>query len=205
MPDNEDDTTPGASAGAAARAAVRAPRVFLSYAHEPDGHDEQVRDLWVFLRSRGIDAVLDRPAAERRQDWPLWMAAELRRADYVLVIASPAYRVRAEGRAGFDEGRGVQYEAALIREKLYENREAWFGRIVPVLLAGRVSRDVPDWLGPFTSTTYAVETIDDAGMEPLLRLLLDARPRTARPAGGGGPDWRRAGTDPDVAGRNAAR
>jgi TIR domain len=85
-----------------------AARVFISYAHDPDvpGHAEAVRDLWVWLRSCGIDARLDRVAAGRRQDWALWMADQIRAADHILIIASPAYKVRAEGRVGADEGRG---------------------------------------------------------------------------------------------------
>jgi hypothetical protein len=124
-----------------------------SYAHESDEHDDAVRDLWVLLRARGVDAVLDTPAAERRQDWPLWMADELRGCDYVVVVCSPEYRRRAEGRTAADEGRGVPYEAFLIREMLYRDRDRWFGRILPVLLPGRGPDDVPDWLGPYSPSS----------------------------------------------------
>lgn len=31
-------------------------RVFISYAHEDDEHDEKVRRLWKLLREHGIDA-----------------------------------------------------------------------------------------------------------------------------------------------------
>ena len=43
-------------------------------------------------------ARLDLPAAEQRQDWAQWMTQEVRDADYVLVIASPDYKRRAEAR-----------------------------------------------------------------------------------------------------------
>jgi len=82
-------------------------RVFISYAHDSPAHQDAVRDLWVFLRSNGFDARLDLPVAERRVDWPVWMHHEVRDADFVLVIASPAYKRRAEGNARVDEGRGV--------------------------------------------------------------------------------------------------
>ncbi|HEY1574124.1 MAG TPA: hypothetical protein VGG05_22475 [Pseudonocardiaceae bacterium] len=39
-----------------------------------------VRDLWVLLRSHGIDAHLDLLAAQQRQDWALWMADQVREA-----------------------------------------------------------------------------------------------------------------------------
>lgn len=124
------------------------PRVFISYAHDSDDHQEAVRDLWILLRGCGIDARLDLPAAERRQDWPLWMLEQIREADYVLVIASPAYRRRAEGTAAADEGRGVQFEAALLREELYRDRDAGMGKFLPVVLPGQSADDIPAYNCP---------------------------------------------------------
>src|SRR5207249_4138694 len=77
---------------------TRAPvRVFISYAHDSDAHREAVRDLWLLLRRCGIDARIDRTAAEEPQDWGLWVLEQDREADFWLVIASSAYRRRAEG------------------------------------------------------------------------------------------------------------
>ncbi len=147
--------------------------MFLSYAHESPEHENAVRDLWIFLRSREIDAKLDLPANERRQDWPLWMLAEVRASDHVLVIASPEYRRRSEGQAAADDGRGVQFEAALIRDELYRDRTAGLAKFLPVLLPGRTAEDVPAFLGPYSTTHYAIRGISDAdaGMERLLRVL----------------------------------
>jgi hypothetical protein len=86
----------------------RPMRVFISYAHGDLGHEELVRGLWVFLRACGIDARLDLAATADRVDWAGWMTREVRDADRVLVIASAAYKRRAEGDAGPGEGRGVQ-------------------------------------------------------------------------------------------------
>ncbi|WP_322761465.1 SEFIR domain-containing protein, partial [Frankia sp. Cr2] len=93
------DGTGNSDGGGSAAATDHPPRVFLSYAHESPEHENVVRDLWIFLRSREIDAKLDMPAAERRQDWPLWMLTEVRAADYVLILASPQYRRRSDGEA----------------------------------------------------------------------------------------------------------
>ena len=70
------------------------PRVFISYAHDDAAHEEVVQQFWVFLRRNGIDAKLDAPAAETPQDWPVWMLHEFEAADFVLMVASPAYRRR---------------------------------------------------------------------------------------------------------------
>lgn len=84
----------------------RPVRVFISYAHDDREHEERVRGLWVFLRAYGVDARLDLAAAQDRVDWAEWMTREVRDADRVLVVASPAYKRRAEGDAGPGEGRG---------------------------------------------------------------------------------------------------
>jgi tetratricopeptide (TPR) repeat protein len=156
----------------AAAGASRVPvRVFISYAHDDGVHEEQVREFWLFLRAQGIDARLDLPAAEQRVDWAEWMTQQVRDADRVLVIASPAYKRRAEGDAGPDEGRGVQFEARLIRDLFYANQEAGLGRFVPVVLPGCSPDDIPLWLGPASTAHYLVGEYTVAGAERLLRLL----------------------------------
>jgi len=111
-------------------------RVFVSYAHDSDEHVAAVRDLWVFLRGQGIDARLDLPAAERRQEWSAWMLEQVRDARFVLVVASPAYKRRSDGLAAADEGLGVQFEARLIREFFYRDQDDGVERFLPVLLPG---------------------------------------------------------------------
>lgn len=146
-------------------------RVFVSYAHESEAHTEAVRDLWILLRSQGVDAQLDLPAAERPQDWPMWMLREVRAADFVLVIASPEYRKRAEGDAKPDEGRGVQFEARLIREEVYREREAALEKFLPVVLPDASPDDIPAFLGPTTATSYRLTSVTVEACESLLRVL----------------------------------
>ncbi|MGH3778904.1 MAG: CHAT domain-containing protein, partial [Pseudonocardiaceae bacterium] len=158
-------------------------RVFISYAHDDAEHEDRVREFWTFLRVHGVDARLDKPAAERRQDWPLWMLRQVREARFVLVVASPAYRQRAEGDAPPSVGRGVQWEAALIREEVYADREAALDRFVPVVLSGCSPADIPVWLGRGTSTNYAVPEYTVAAADRLLRLLTDQPYETEPPLG----------------------
>src|SRR4051812_38751220 len=108
----EADSPPG---GANPDEGPRRPRVFVSYAHDSDVHREAVRDLWLFLCKNGVDARIDRVAAEQRKDWTLWMEEQVTAADHILVIASPAYKERAGHAAEPSQGRGVQYEARLVR------------------------------------------------------------------------------------------
>jgi hypothetical protein len=63
---------------AASSGAAGGVRVFLSYAHESPKHREAVRELWLLLRSCGVDAQWDGVAEGRLQDWALWTADQIR-------------------------------------------------------------------------------------------------------------------------------
>ena len=158
-------------------------KVFVSYAHDDEAHVAAVRELWEFLRGQGLDARLDLPAAERRQEWPAWMTRELRAADFVLVVASPAYKRRCDGAPGVDEGRGVQFEARLILNYFYGDQEASIHRFLPVLLPGMTAECIPDFLLPASGTSYPVTSMTVAGCEPLLRVLTGQPAVTEPPLG----------------------
>lgn len=147
-------------------------RVFISYAHESDVHMDKVRSLWSLLRDHGIDARFDMPDAHDRRDWTQWMGKQVRTADHVLIVASAAYRRRAENRCVADDGRGVQWEARLIRDAFYRDQQD-LNRFVPVVLPGHSVNEVPDFLAPAITTVYHVRDFTVAGAESLLRLLLD--------------------------------
>lgn len=150
----------------------RVPRVFLSYARESDAHAEAVRNLWILLRRNGVDARLDQSVAQERHDWAAWMSAQIREADFVLVIASAAYREGAEGWAAPGLSRGVQWEVGMIRDLLYTDQSVDH-RVLPVVLPGQSTDLLPDFLTPATSTVYRVSAFTVEGAMPLLRLLLD--------------------------------
>ncbi|WP_406505762.1 toll/interleukin-1 receptor domain-containing protein [Streptomyces sp. NBC_00212] len=150
-----------------------APRVFISYAHEDDdgAHIDQVRTLWRLLRGLGIDARLDLPAGEEPQDWALWTDRQYRAADFVLVVASPAYRRRAEGTERPGTGAGVAWEARLIRKEIYDRTGDWYRLILRAVLPGGSLDDLPDYLGGRTTTYCPVDPITAEGAEKLVRYL----------------------------------
>jgi hypothetical protein len=162
---------------------ARPVRVFVSYAHASALHVEAVRQLWLLLRENGVDARLDLPATARRQDWTLWMLEQFRSAEYVLVIASQEYRRRADGEAAADEGRGVQFEGALLRDHYYEDRKTWARKVLPVLLPGEGVEGLPRWLGPTSSAVYSVKELSAAAVEELLRVITEQPAYVESPLG----------------------
>lgn len=151
-----------------------APRVFISYAHEDDGgvHAERVRELYLLLRANHVDAQVDLVAAEHRPNWPQWMSGESSAADFVLVIASPAYRRRAEGTETPGIGRGVAWETGHLESYVYRNPRTWHQRILTVLLPGGSPDDLPGYLLSTAVPPFTVDPITFEGAEKLLRYLL---------------------------------
>ena len=185
------------------QASGRPVRVFLSYAHDDADHEGRVREFWAFLRGCGVDARLDLAVADR-VDWAQWMTREVQDADRVLVIASPAYKRRAEGDAGPTEGRGVQWEARLIRDVVYADQSAGLRRFLPVVLPGCSQADIPVWLSPASAAYYQVAEFTVAGAEELLRVLT-GQPDVLEPPLGPVPVLPPGGTAPPTAAGLAGR
>ncbi|MEU2039679.1 SEFIR domain-containing protein [Nocardia niwae] len=146
-----------------------APRVFVSYSHDSDEHKESVRRFCTFLReTAGVDAHLDVWYDDGRRDWSLWAIDQLTEADFILIIASPEYKRRADGAAPADEGRGAQFEAAIIRDNLTRNLRKETRRVLPVVLPGRSVDEIPTFLAAHSTTRYEVEEFTLDGIADLL-------------------------------------
>jgi hypothetical protein len=164
----------------------RPVRVWVSYAHESEHHKDQVLAFCELLRRNNIDADLDQWNTSRRQDWYLWLLAEIRSADYVIVVASSAYKRAGDGDAAPGDHRGVQSEAALLRELLHGDRATWLPRLLPVVFPELSVDDIPLFLQPRTADHYPITEFTTAGAENLLRLLT-GQPSVVRPPLGATP------------------
>lgn len=149
-----------------------APIVFISYSHDSPEHKDQVRAFSTFLRTRfGLDVRLDQWDDNRRRDWSLWATRLFNVADYIVVVASPEYRKRADGEAAAHEGRGAQFEAAMIRDALTKDLGAATERILPVVLPGGSVDDIPTFLNPHSTTHFAIPDFTSEGIEGLLAAI----------------------------------
>jgi SEFIR domain len=152
-----------------------APKVFISYSHDSPGHRDRVLNLANRLRADGVDAIVDHYVQFPPAGWPTWCDAEIRRADFVLMVCTETYLRRVNGEEEEGKGTGVLWEARLIRQHLYDAGADNF-KFVPILLADRSSSHVPGLVKG--ATIYSVETPE--GYEALLRLLTD-QPLTPMP------------------------
>ncbi len=125
------------------------PRVFISYSHDSVVHKKWVLDLAQRLRREGVDAWLDRFVTSPPEGWPAWMQHQIKSADYVVTICTPKYKLRFDGAAEADAGKGVRWEGLIARQLLYENLgEA--ARVVPIIEGGTAEDCLPVGLRPFT-------------------------------------------------------
>jgi hypothetical protein len=153
--------------------------VFISYAHASAAHRRDVERLAELLLAEGIDVVLDAWVDRTRRLWPDWARRQIDQSDYVLAIASPAYKAAAHGDVGPDEHRGAQSETLLLQERLQENRPAWRRRILPVVLPGARVTDIPTFLHPNIESHYRVVSLDADGIAGLVDAM---RERSAIPS-----------------------
>lgn len=117
-------------------------KVFISYSHDGDAHRDWIWGLAEALRDRGLEVVTDRDDHPPKEGWIRWMQDNLEAATHVLMVCTPTYRARFEGKAPPDEGRGVNHEAWLISGALYEEKHNT-GKFIPVLPAGGTLDHVP--------------------------------------------------------------
>ena len=59
-----------------------APRVFISYSHEAEKHQQRVLDLADRLRADGIDAEIDQYNPAPAEGWPLWCERQIAKGRY---------------------------------------------------------------------------------------------------------------------------
>lgn len=164
-----------------------APRVFVSYTHDSPEHKELVRAFAEFLRGQGIESVLDTWFTGERQDWGAWAIEEMITADFVIVVASPMYLRTGDGSGPNEEHKGVQSEAAILRDQLHGDRVGWRRKILPVVLPGRRVAEIPRFLQPHSAGRYLVRAFTTEGAEELLRVI-HARPAHVAPPVAAPPD-----------------
>jgi hypothetical protein len=175
-------------------------RVFVSYAHDVKA---QVLKLCELLRRNGIDARFDQDNDVPHDEWHPWFLRQIDDANYVIVVASPAYKRVGDGLDTSSDHRGVRWEAPLLLEKTYEDR-SWMRRLLPVVLPGSSPDELPVFLLPNTGTHYRVTEFTVDGSRDLIGVLTGQHPERTpigrvpylppRPYPG-----HRAGSGPDVA------
>lgn len=129
----------------------RRTKIFISYSQESQAHRDRVYQLKARLMRNGIQCVSDHSFAHKAppQGWLAWMEAEIKEADYVLVICTETYRRRAERKEAPGKGLGVIRETTIINQEIYQ-QAGRNDRFIPVILDEAAKAHIPDWLREWT-------------------------------------------------------
>ncbi len=147
-------------------------RVFISYSNDGPEHSQRVLELATSLRQDLADIEAEiafDQFVDPDEGWPLWCEEQVGKSDRIVLVATPAYRRRYYGEEEAGKGLGASKEAALIRQRLYD--EGFANRFCrAVVFDAEHFSCVPDSLRP--NTVYVVS--DQTGYQRLLFWLRGA-------------------------------
>lgn len=121
-------------------AEMTAPKVFISYSHDLPEHKAWVLELAGYLRTNGIDVIIDAWDARLGKDLPKFMEDSVSSADRVLMICTERYVVKADTAVG-----GVGYEKMIVTAELIKDLDTT--RFVPVIRQTIPHRQLPKFMG----------------------------------------------------------
>jgi hypothetical protein len=142
------------------------PRVFISYSHDSEEHDERVLALAGRLRAEGVDANLDRYEFLPDSGWMHWMEEQVRAADFVLVVCTERYRRSFDETGEPKKWPGATRQGAIIPQAMYE-KGGRIEKFVPVVMTKSDAGSIPKQLQRYQY--FVLES--EAGYKSLYRLL----------------------------------
>lgn len=138
------------------------PTVFISYSWDSDKHRKWVSEFALFLRNAGANVLFDGDL-KLGQQMPKFMEQSIAVADYVIIVCTENYKVKADGRIG-----GVGYENNIISGDLYSKSGLTDEKYIPVLRSGNWDTSMPFYMVGKLGVDCTNGVIDDATMADLI-------------------------------------
>ena len=114
------------------------PTVFISYSWDNVLHKRWVRSLADRLQEARVAVILDQLVLHPGDSVPAFIENAVRDSDFVLLVATPNYRARANSDRG-----GVGYEGSVITGEIYQTRNR--RKFIPLLRHGDPASALPTW------------------------------------------------------------
>jgi hypothetical protein len=144
------------------------PKAFISYAWESDEHRAWVKLLAAKLRTDGIETVLDQWELAPGDQLPYFMERSVRTSDFVLIVCTPAYQEKSDGRQG-----GVGYEGDIMAAEVATGADR--RKFIPLLRSDAWTSAAPSWLRGSYYLDVRGEPYSDANYIELVDTLLGRR------------------------------
>ena len=136
-----------------------APKAFISYSWDGSDHQNWVKTLGAKLRADGVEVILDRWSLAPGDQLPEFMESAVRENDFILIVCTPRYKHKSDGRLG-----GVGYEGDIMTGEVLNGQDR--RKFIPILRDGEWKDAAPSWLAgsfyvnlrgnPYSETMYAV-------------------------------------------------
>jgi SEFIR domain len=148
---------------------------FVTWAHDDHAWEEKVAALVFALRQLGVAADVDLfHVNEAGVNWATYGARAIEVNEFVLIVASRAFRERWEGTNNPRLGAGAAREANVLKGIFDEDQREFSKKVKIVLLPGASVEDIPLELRA-SGQRFDVASFDLSGLEELLRTLTDQR------------------------------
>jgi hypothetical protein len=144
------------------------PKAFISYSWDDQEHKAWVKDLAKRLLGDGVKVTLDHWAVAPGDQLPRFMETAVRENDFVLIVLTPAYKAKADGRKG-----GVGYEGDIMTGEVFAGKDT--RKFIPILRSGTWQESSPSWLIGKYGVDLRSDPYTEDQYEDLLRTLLGTR------------------------------
>jgi hypothetical protein len=152
---------------------VSAPKAFISYSWDCEEHKAWVKALASKLRDQGVDAMLDRWALVLGDSLTQFMETAIRESDFVLIVLTPQYKEKSDGRTG-----GAGYEGEIMTSEVFIGKDR--RKFIPVLRSGTWEGSSPSWLLGKFGVDLRGDPYNDEQYQDLLHTLHGIREQAPR-------------------------
>lgn len=159
---------------------IENPTVFISYSWDDDEHTSWILNLAKRLFDNGVQVILDRYELKPGSNLMHFMEQSIPKADKVLLIFTPNYKRKAEGREG-----GVGFEYSILNTELYR-QIANNKKYIPVLKSGTFEDSIPSFIQQFIAVDMTNDALFESKLNDLLLSIYD-KPLINKPKLGKSP------------------
>jgi TIR domain len=146
-------------------AVASAPRAFISYAWEGDGHQAWVTALAERLQGEsGVEIIYDQWGLQPGADKQHFMEQSVRAQDFVIIICTETYADRANNRVG-----GVGIETNIITGEMADDLLS--KKFIPVLRQGTFKASLPSYIKTKMGVDLSGNPYREAEYDRLIRVL----------------------------------
>lgn len=130
-------------------------KVFISYSHDSEKHQQNILELADRLRDEGIDCIIDQYEASPYEGWVRWAINQVEEAKFVLIVCTQQYNRLFLGKEETLEGKAVNWQGAIITQSIYDSQSN-HTKFIPIAFSAQDFIHIPIILR--SAKAYAIDT-----------------------------------------------